>query len=64
MYARLIYVQDLMTLGIHNIDTNIKKALQKAASTQTSFITADEMGAPIIYGGKIYGAEMDDPGHP
>ena len=37
---------------------NIKKALQKAASTQTSFITADEMGAPIIYGGKIYGAEM------
>lgn len=37
---------------------NIKKALQKAASTKTSFITADEMGAPNIYGGKIYGAEM------
>lgn len=37
---------------------NIKAALQKAASTQTSFITADEMGAPNIYGGKIYGSKM------
>lgn len=37
---------------------NIKAALQKAASTQSTFITADEMGAPNIYGGKIYGAEM------
>lgn len=34
---------------------NIKSALQRAASTQTSFITADEMGSPNIYGGKIYG---------
>lgn len=37
---------------------SIKSALQKAASTQTSFITADEVGAPTIYGGKIYGAQM------
>lgn len=37
---------------------NIKAALQKAASTQTTFITADEMGAPNIYGGNIYGANI------
>lgn len=37
---------------------NIKAALQKAASTQKTFITADEMGAPNIYGGNIYGAKM------
>lgn len=37
---------------------NIKAALQKAASTQTSFITANEVGAPNIYGGNIYGAKM------
>lgn len=42
-----------------NVDfNNILKALQKAASTQTTFITADEVGSPNIYGGKIYGAEM------
>lgn len=38
--------------------SNIKSALQRAASTQSSFITANEMGAPNIYGGKIYGADM------
>lgn len=37
---------------------NIKAALQKAAKTKTSFITADEMGAPTIYGGKIFGGEF------
>lgn len=35
---------------------NVKTALQRAASTQTSFITADSAGAPNIYGGKIYGS--------
>lgn len=38
--------------------SNIKSALQKAASTQSTFITADSAGAPNIYGGKIYGAEI------
>lgn len=37
---------------------NMLKALQKAESTKTSFITADEVGAPTIYGAKIYGAEI------
>lgn len=37
---------------------NVLKALQKASSTKSTFITADEVGAPSIYGGKIYGAEM------
>lgn len=37
---------------------NIKAALQRAASTQTSFITVNEVGAPNIYGGNIYGAKM------
>lgn len=37
---------------------NIKAALQEAASTQTTFITADKMGAPNIYGGNIYGANL------
>ncbi len=37
---------------------NIKAALQKAASTESTFITADEMGAPNIYGGNIYGANI------
>lgn len=37
---------------------NMLKALQKAESTKTSFMTADEMGAPTIYGAKIYGAEI------
>ncbi len=37
---------------------NIKAALQKAASTESTFITADELGAPNIYGGNIYGANI------
>lgn len=37
---------------------NILKALQTANSTQTTFITADSVGAPTIYGAKIYGAEI------
>lgn len=37
---------------------NIKIALQRAASTQTTFITADSAGAPTIYGGRIYGSEI------
>lgn len=37
---------------------NIRNALQRAASTQTSFITVDEAGFPKIYGGKIYGGEI------
>lgn len=37
---------------------NIKSALQKAASTQTTFITADSAGSPNIYGGNIYGANI------
>lgn len=37
---------------------NMLKALQKAESTKTSFITADEIGAPTLYGAKIYGAEI------
>lgn len=37
---------------------NILKALQKAASTKETFITADSLGAPTIYGGEIYGATM------
>lgn len=37
---------------------NILKALQKAEATKTAFITADEIGAPTIYGAKIYGAEI------
>ena len=37
---------------------NMLKALQKAEATKTSFITADEIGAPTIYGAKIYGAEI------
>lgn len=35
---------------------NILRALQTASNTKTTFITADEMGAPNIYGGKIYGS--------
>ena len=38
--------------------SKIKEALQTAATTETSFITADALGSPIIYGGKIYGAEF------
>lgn len=38
--------------------SNIKSALQRAASVQTSFITADATGAPNIYGGNIYGARI------
>ena len=37
---------------------NIKAALQKADGVQDSFITADEMGSPRIYGGEIYGANI------
>lgn len=37
---------------------NIKAALMRAAATEDTFITADELGAPNIYGGKIYGAEI------
>lgn len=37
---------------------NILSALQTAENTQTTFITADEFGAPTIYGAKIYGAEI------
>ena len=37
---------------------NMLKALQKAESTKTAFITADEIGAPTLYGAKIYGAEI------
>lgn len=37
---------------------NIRNALKRAASTQTSFITVDEAGFTKIYGGKIYGAEI------
>lgn len=38
--------------------SNIKAALQEAASSQKSFITADAFGSPTIYGGKIYGADF------
>lgn len=38
--------------------SNILSALQTAENTQTTFITADEFGAPTIYGAKIYGAEI------
>lgn len=42
-----------------NVDFwNIKAALQQAAATEKTFITADAAGAPNIYGGKIYGAEI------
>ena len=49
--------------GVNGSDANVNfnnilSALQRAASTQSSFITADELGAPNIYGGKIYGAEF------
>lgn len=37
---------------------NILNALQKAETTQSTFITADSVGAPTIYGAKIYGAEI------
>lgn len=37
---------------------SIKAALQKAASLPSAFMTVDALGAPSIYGGKIYGAEM------
>lgn len=37
---------------------NILRALQTAADTKTTFITADQVGAPTIYGAKIYGAEI------
>ena len=37
---------------------NIKSALQRAASTQTTFITADSTGSPNIYGAYIYGGEI------
>lgn len=37
---------------------NIKTALQAAASTKTTFITADSAGSPNIYGGKIYGSRF------
>lgn len=37
---------------------NVLRALQRAEATQTTFITADELGAPTIYGAKIYGAEI------
>lgn len=37
---------------------NILSALQKAASLSSAFMTVDALGAPSIYGGKIYGAEM------
>ncbi|MPM00442.1 hypothetical protein SDC9_46666 [bioreactor metagenome] len=37
---------------------NIKSALQLAANTQTTFITANSAGAPNIYGGNIYGANI------
>lgn len=37
---------------------NVKSALQKAASTQTTFITADSAGSPNIYGGNIYGSKF------
>lgn len=53
-------------IGVHGEDgsdasvtfANIKAALQQAESTETSFITADAVGAPNIYGGKIYGTEI------
>ncbi len=38
--------------------SNVMHALQLAAANQTTFITADELGAPTIYGAKIYGAEI------
>lgn len=38
--------------------SNIKAALQRAESTQTTFITADSAGAPNIYGGQIYGSKF------
>lgn len=37
---------------------NIKAALMRASGTETTFITADEFGAPNIYGGRIFGAEI------
>lgn len=37
---------------------NIKSALEKAASIPTAFMSVNEMGAPEIFGGKIYGAEI------
>lgn len=37
---------------------NILSALQKAEATKSTFITANEVGAPTIYGAKIYGAEI------
>lgn len=37
---------------------NIKSALQQANNVETTFITADEAGAPVLYGGKIYGGEI------
>lgn len=38
--------------------SNILSALQRAASTEETFITADSAGAPNIYGGNIYGANI------
>ena len=37
---------------------NIKAALMRANATESTFITADSAGSPILYGGKIYGAEI------
>ena len=38
--------------------SSVLGALQLAAASKTTFITADELGAPTIYGAKIYGAEI------
>lgn len=37
---------------------NVKSALQRAGSTKQSFITANEIGSPNIYGGNIYAANI------
>lgn len=37
---------------------NIVKALQTADGVKKTFITANDVGAPTIYGAKIYGAEI------
>lgn len=37
---------------------NMLSALQRAQSTEKTFITANSAGAPTIYGAKIYGAEI------
>ena len=37
---------------------NIKAALQKASGITDAYFTMDEMGAPYIYSGKIFGAEI------